>query len=59
MHKPVFVSLVLAAISIARLDAAEMPPNIVLFFVDNLGNGDLGCFGSKPWFPNGFAAKSP
>ena len=23
------------------------PPNVVLFFVDNLGNGDLGCCGSK------------
>ncbi len=23
------------------------PPNIVLFFVDNLGNGDLGCCGSQ------------
>src|SRR6476619_1269212 len=22
-------------------------PNVVLFFVDNLGNGDIGCFGSK------------
>ncbi|MCC6512046.1 MAG: sulfatase, partial [Pirellulaceae bacterium] len=22
------------------------PPNIVVFFVDNFGNGDLGCFGS-------------
>lgn len=22
-------------------------PNVVLIFVDNLGNGDLGCFGSK------------
>ena len=27
--------------------AAERPPNIVLFFVDNLGNGDVGCFGSR------------
>jgi arylsulfatase A-like enzyme len=27
--------------------AAERPANIVLFFVDNLGNGDVGCFGSK------------
>src|SRR6187551_804765 len=27
--------------------ASERPPNIVLFFVDNLGNGDIGCFGSK------------
>ncbi len=29
------------------LSAAEHTPNIVLFFVDNLGNGDIGCFGSK------------
>jgi arylsulfatase A len=28
------------------VNAAERPPNIVLFFVDNLGNGDVGCFGS-------------
>jgi arylsulfatase A-like enzyme len=28
-------------------ESAEQPPNIVLFFVDNLGNGDIGCFGSK------------
>lgn len=29
--------------------AADEParPNVVLVFVDNLGNGDLGCFGSK------------
>ena len=26
---------------------ADRPPNFVLFFVDNLGNGDIGCFGSK------------
>jgi arylsulfatase A len=25
---------------------ATRPPNIVLIFVDNLGNGDIGCFGS-------------
>jgi arylsulfatase A len=29
------------------LIAAERPPNFVVFFVDNLGNGDVGCFGSK------------
>jgi arylsulfatase A-like enzyme len=27
--------------------AVERQPNVVLFFVDNLGNGDIGCFGSK------------
>jgi arylsulfatase A len=27
--------------------AAERLPNVVVFFVDNLGNGDIGCFGSK------------
>ncbi len=30
------------------IEAADAPPkpNIVLIFVDNLGNGDIGCFGS-------------
>jgi len=27
--------------------AAGAPPNFIVFFVDNFGNGDLGCFGSK------------
>ena len=27
--------------------AAEPKPNVVLIFVDNLGNGDVGCFGSN------------
>ena len=26
--------------------AGDAPPNLIVFFVDNLGNGDLGCFGS-------------
>src|SRR6478672_6574724 len=30
-----------------KASCAERLPNIVLFFVDNLGNGDIGCFGSK------------
>ncbi|MEQ1850677.1 MAG: sulfatase [Chthoniobacteraceae bacterium] len=30
----------------APVPAAERKPNIVLIFVDNFGNGDLGCFGS-------------
>lgn len=28
-------------------DKSPPKPNVVLFFVDNFGNGDLGCFGSK------------
>ncbi|HEX4149229.1 MAG TPA: sulfatase [Pirellulales bacterium] len=32
--------------STAENRGASSPPNIVLFFVDNLGNGDLGCCGS-------------
>ncbi len=36
----------------ARVDAAvtvvdDVKPNIVLIFCDNLGYGDIGCFGSK------------
>ena len=38
-----WVALVCAT---AVAPAAETRPNFVVFFVDNLGNGDLGCFGS-------------
>jgi arylsulfatase A-like enzyme len=31
----------------AAADEPPPKPNVVLFFVDNFGNGDLGCFGSK------------
>jgi arylsulfatase A len=40
------LAVVLALGQRAGTAAAERPPNIVLFFVDNLGNGDIGCFGS-------------
>ena len=39
--------MVLSQLSTSLAYPADPPPNIVLFFVDNLGNGDIGCFGSK------------
>jgi arylsulfatase A len=32
--------------------AAEHPPNVVLIYCDDLGYGDLGCYGSKIRTPN-------
>lgn len=40
------IALCLLASAIPSAEAADRP-NFVLIFVDNLGNGDLGCFGSK------------
>src|SRR6476620_4822748 len=29
--------------------AADAPPNVVVIFADDLGYGDIGCFGAKGW----------
>jgi arylsulfatase A len=46
--KPILL-LALLCVCCGSAGAAEKPapPNIVLIFVDNLGNGDLGCCGSQ------------
>lgn len=36
-----------SVVPVAETTAPVRQPNIVLIFVDNFGNGDLGCFGSK------------
>src|SRR5262245_42443090 len=43
------IAIVVGAVvfAAAGIHGAERPPNVVVFFVDNLGNGDVGCFGSK------------
>ena len=39
--------LALSCIFSGLLEAAERPPNFLIIFCDNLGYGDVGCFGSK------------
>jgi arylsulfatase A len=41
----IVVTFLMPAVA-AQPAQAERPPNVVLIFVDNFGNGDLGCFGS-------------
>lgn len=38
---------ILAALLLMSVGAFAAKPNIIFIFVDNFGNGDLGCFGSK------------
>jgi arylsulfatase A len=47
MRRILAVVLVMGLAIAGAVSAAERLPNVVLFFVDNLGNGDIGCFGSK------------
>jgi len=39
--------MTLATAAVTSAEAAARKPNFVLVFVDNFGNGDLGCSGSK------------
>lgn len=41
------LSLALALLSPLLTVAADRPPNVVIVFADDMGYGDLGCFGNK------------
>ena len=45
---PLRLITLLAALCLLRLSAAETPaPNVIFIFADDLGYGDLGCYGAK------------
>src|SRR4030095_11819185 len=45
---PRFLVPLIAFLALAlRVGAAERPPNIIFVLADDLGYGELGCFGSK------------
>ena len=45
--------LILISVCASFAHAAQQPPNVVLIFADDLGYGDLGCYGAtKVQTPN-------
>ena len=51
LHRSVLVGLVAMLLNVTALFAADRPPNVVLIYADDLGYGDVGCYGAKGWKP--------
>lgn len=52
LNRRTFLKTTAAAIGSASAYAAVKSPNVVLILVDDMGYGDLGCYGSKIRTPN-------
>lgn len=46
-RRPLGIIAVFFAVILSALPAGEARPNLLLFFVDNVGYGDLGCYGNR------------
>jgi len=47
MKLPLFLIALLSFLAVPLPSRAAAPPNLLLLYVDNLGYGDLGCFGNR------------
>jgi len=46
-HHLLLFAAILCAIPLTNAQAEQRPPNIIFFLVDDLGQRDVGCYGSE------------